>query len=149
MDRAQPLSWNESFAVGCEELDAQHRSLVEAINEVEAAVKQGMGPQELARVLSALRERAAGHFRGENAVLWELKSGRFEPLRGRLPPPHLLKALAESAFDEHMAVHEELLARLDAIIGGPRDALYDSLKSWFVDHAIKHDLPLKAIFQAV
>jgi hypothetical protein len=57
--------------------------------------------------------------------------------------------MAASAFDLHMAKHDELLARLDAIIAGPVDALDDSLKTWFVDHAVKHDLPLKAIFQTV
>jgi len=38
---------------------------------------------------------------------------------------------------------------LDAIIAGSPNELYESLKCWFVDHAITHDLPLKAIFQAV
>lgn len=149
MERAQPLSWNESFAVGYEELDRQHRRLIDAINDVDSVLRQEKGPDELARVLGALRECAVGHIRRENALLWEIKSGRFESLHVGLPPPHFLKAMAESAFDEHMAAHDDLLARLDAIIGGPREALYDSLKSWFVDHAIKHDLPLKALFQAV
>ena len=105
--------------------------------------------ERLASALGALREKAIRHISGENALLWELKSGTYELQRGRLQAPHVLKAMAASAFDLHMAKHDELLARLDAIIAGPVDALDDSLKTWFVDHAVKHDLPLKAIFQTV
>ena len=148
MERAQRLTWSESFAVGHEALDGEHRSLVDGINEIVASARDAQHPERLASALRALRDKAIRHISGENALLRELKSGTYE-LRGRLQAPHVLKAMADSAFDLHMAKHDELLARLDAIIAGPVDALDDSLKTWFVDHAIKHDLPLKAIFQAV
>ncbi len=148
MERAQRLSWSDSFAVGHRELDAQHRSLVDAINDVEVALRDTRHPERLAGSLRALREKALRHISVENALLLEIKSGSHEP-HGRFQAPHFLQPMAESALDQHMAKHGELLARLDAIIAGPRDELYESLKSWFVDHAITHDLPLKAIFQAV
>jgi hemerythrin len=149
MQRGQRLTWSESFAVGHEALDSEHRSLVDAINEVAAAARDTPHSERLASALGALREKAIRHTSGENALLWELKSGTYELLRGRLQAPRVLKAMAESAFDLHMARHDELLARLDTIIAGPVDALDDSLKTWFVEHAVKHDLPLKAIFQTV
>jgi len=149
MEPAHALTWSDSFAVGHEELDSEHRGLVEAINDVEAALRQRERPEQIAATLMMLREKAVRHIQDENALLWEIKSGKFEPPHSQLSAPYFLKAMAESAFDQHVAKHDELLARLDAIIAGPRDTLYDSLKTWFVDHAIKHDLPLKAIFQAV
>jgi len=149
MEQAQALAWSDSFAVGHDELDAQHRGLVDAINAVEAAVRQRQGPAPLSRALTALREAAAEHIRRENALLWEIGTGTHEALKGRARTPHFLKAMAEAAFEEHVAKHDELLARLDAILVGPAEALTEALKTWFVDHAIKHDLHLKAIFQAV
>ena len=149
MESEHALTWSDSFAVGHDELDWEHRGLVDAINHVEAAVRQRKGPEEIAEALSMLREKAVRHIQDENALLRQIKSGEFEPPRSHLSAPHFLKAMAESALDQHLAKHDELLARLDAIIAGPAEALYDSLKTWFVDHAIKHDLPLKAIFQAV
>lgn len=149
MERAQPLTWSDSFAVGHDELDSQHRSLVDAINEVRAAVGDTAHPERLREALGALREKALRHISRENALLLEIKSGTYEPPHARLESRCFLRPMAESALDQHMAKHDELLARLDEIIAGARDELYESLKSWFVDHAITDDLPLKAIFQAV
>jgi hemerythrin len=147
MEHAHPLAWSDSFAVGHDVLDSQHRSMIDAINAVAAAVREH--PQRLADATNALREQLLEHIRSENALLWEIKSGIYEPLHGRLQAPDVLKAMAAAAFDQHMAMHEEFLARFEDIIAGSPDRLYESLKTWFVDHAIKHDLPLKAIFQAV
>jgi hemerythrin len=149
MEHAQPLTWSDSFAVGHAEIDSQHRALIDAINEVEAAARDRHRPEGLARSLNALRAQALRHIAGENALLRGLKSGTYLPPHAQLEAQHFLQPMAASALDQHMARHHELLARLDAIIAGEPDELYDALKSWFVDHAVTHDLPLKAIFQAV
>ncbi len=149
MDRTQPLTWSDSFAVGHADLDSQHRALIDAINEVRAAVADTHDPDRLPRSLRALREKAWRHITGENALLRQIKSGAYAPLHAGLEAQRFLQPMAASALDQHLAQHDELLARLDEIIAGPPAELYDSLKSWFVDHAITHDLPLKAIFQAV
>jgi hemerythrin len=147
--QARTLSWSDSFAVGHAELDAQHRGLVKAINRVDAALGRKQGREQLAKALTALREKALRHVRDENALLWDIKSGRYDAPDGWLQVPGFLQAMAASALDRHMAAHYALLAQLEAIIAGPREALSDSLKKWFVDHAVKHDLPMKAIFQAL
>jgi hypothetical protein len=87
--------------------------------------------------------------RQEDVILWEIRSGNYTPLHGKARTPYFLKAMAEAAFDEHMAEHGTLLAQLDAISSAPDDALCEAIKSWFILHAIKHDSRLKAIFQAM
>lgn len=147
--QAKILFWSDSFAVGHDRLDAQHRGLLDAINDVEVALRREQRPGLLAKALKTLRERAVVHIRDENAFLWDVKTRGYEPPHSRLPARDVLQALAESALDQHMDAHYAMLARLEAIIAGPREALCDSLKKWFVDHTVTQDLPVKAIFQAV
>ena len=143
------LPWSESYAVGHKVLDAEHRRLVELINEVDDAIQSGASPERVAGLLRVLRAVAVEHIRQENTVLWELKTGTYEPLKGRTQTPYFVKVMAEAAFDEHMAEHAVLMASFDIIPSLPVETLCETLRVWFLDHAIKHDAHLKAIFQAV
>jgi hemerythrin len=142
------LPWNESFAVGDKVLDAQHRRLVELINQVTDAVHSSASGEQIASLLQVLCAVTEEHLRQENAVLWELRSGNYEPLKGRATTPHFLKAMAGAAFDEHIASHAGLMASFETIRSAPAETLCEKLRAWFLDHAIKHDAHLKAIFQA-
>lgn len=146
---ARPIPWSENFAVGHTELDRQHRRLIELINEIDAAAHSNHFLERLPGLLQLLRVAMDEHIRQENALLREIRFGTYKPLQGRTRTLHFLKAVAGSAFDEHMAEHGTLLARFDTIVSGPVDALCDGLKVWFVDHAIKYDSYLKVIFQAI
>jgi hemerythrin len=145
----KPLQWSEEFAVGHAELDAEHRRLLDLINDFEAAVHAKASPERRADLLKALREAADRHMRQEDVILWEIRSGSYAPLQGRSRTPPFLKAMAEAAFDGHMAEHATLLGQFDAICAAPDDALCEAVKSWFVVHATKYDAHLKAIFQAM
>jgi len=144
-----PLPWSETFCVGHTGLDAQHRRLVELINDVGAAIHPKMNPEHLAALLRVLRVAVEEHIRQEDALLWELKSGTYEPMQNRPRTTYFLEAMAAAAFDEHMADHKTLLTRFNAIGSAPVDTLCELLKAWFLDHAIKHDAHLRAIFQAM
>ena len=145
----KPLQWGDNFTVGHAEIDAQHRRLVDLINDIEAATHAKESPQRRLELLKTLREAAAEHMRQENVILWEIRSGSYAPLQGKGGTPYFVRAMAEAAFDEHMAEHGTILAELDAISRAPDDALCEAIKSWFILHAIKHDSRLKAIFQAM
>jgi hemerythrin len=144
-----PLPWSENFAVGHETVDKQHRRLVELINEIDAALEAAKVAARLPHLVKLLRLSAEEHFREEDALLWEIKMGTYGPIEGRSHPSRSAEAMANTAFDEHIAEHAAMLARLDAIVGASPDALSNALKSWFVDHVIKQDSHLKAIFQAM
>jgi len=123
--------------------------LVDLINDIEAAVHAKENSKRRTDLLKALREAAEEHIRQENGILWEIGSGSYAPLQGRLGNPHFLKVMADAAFDAHMAEHATLLGQLDAVCNAPDDAVCEAIRSWFVLHAIKHDSHLKAIFQAM
>ncbi|HXP78236.1 MAG TPA: hemerythrin domain-containing protein [Stellaceae bacterium] len=142
-----PLPWRESFAVGHPVLDAEHQRMVALINDVISAIEKT--PERIPDLLTKLRTATREHVQNENALLWELRSGTYAALQGRARTAPFLKAMAEAAFDEHMAEHDMWLGRIDDTHDLPPDTLAETLKSWFLDHAIKHDSKLKAIFQAM
>jgi hemerythrin len=145
---AQPLTWNESFAVGHEGLDAEHRDLVESINEISDAIRSQKSPEQLADLLKALRKVAVEHIRHENSILWQIRAGTYEPVQGHARTLPFQEMMAKAAFDKHMDEHDALHARFDTIIGGAVNTLSGELKAWFVHHARGYDADLKAIFQA-
>ncbi len=143
-----PLAWNIGFALGHPELDAQHRQLVVLINDVISAVEQ-KALEKLPALMNALAAAAAEHFQAEMATLRELLTGTHQSLAGRRKSPRLAKALAAADFDEHWAHHGALLKRLNALSALPPPVLCLHLKDWFVDHVIKQDARLRAVFQAI
>ena len=145
----QSFPWRESFAVGHPGLDDEHHRMVTLINDIAAAVDANMDADQFSTLLEQLRDVTVKHFRNENTILWELRSGSYGPLRDRPRTPPFVKAMAEAAFDDHMAEHETMLKQMDQLRALPRDVLSETLKTWFVEHAIKHDSHLKAIFQAM
>jgi hemerythrin len=143
-----PLPWSENFAIGHEMIDGQHRLLVGLINEIAGAV-HAKDHGRLAHLLKMLRLAAEDHVRQENSLLWEIRTGAHEGALRASKSLGVIRAMAETAFDQHIAEHGELLARFDEIARAPVAAIVEMLKAWFVDHAIKHDSQLKAIFQAL
>ncbi len=143
------LPWMDSFCVGHNELDAEHQQLVEMINDIETAVRGRQDPQQVAELLTALRLAAVRHIERENVLLWQIGAGTYEPIKGRAPTPHFLRAMAGAALDKHIAEHDSFLDRLDQVISGSLESVGEALKTWFLDHAIKQDSHLKAIFQAM
>jgi len=146
---ARPLQWSEEFAIGHAGLDAQHRRLVEIINDIEAAIRSKKNPERLANLLKVLRQATDEHIQQEDALLWEIKSGTYGPLKDRSRTPQFLRAMAEAAFDEHRAEQPTLLVHFEAICSAPVDELCEALRAWLVVHIIKRDSRLKAIFQAM
>ncbi len=144
-----PLPWSDNFSVGHSGLDAEHRRMVSLINDAIEALGAGKSAAEVARILEALRSTSVEHIRNDNAILWELQSGEYAGLRDSPRKPEFLRVMAAAAFEEHMDEHEKLLAEFDEVRNIPPDHLGEALKSWFLNHAIKHDSHLKAIFQAM
>jgi hemerythrin len=137
------LPWSDTFAVGHAGLDAEHRHQVELINKIGFAVQEKQA-KELVDLLKTFERLAAEHFRHENAILREIQSGTYAPLRGR---DHILKPMAAARLETHIAEHDALLSRLHAIIAGPVGKLCDDLKAWFVDHVQDYETDLKSLFQ--
>ena len=66
------IQWDDSFSVGFEEIDAQHRRWVQLINDLDDALEDG-DPDELALArhesLKAMVEYACFHFNSEEGFM--------------------------------------------------------------------------------
>lgn len=142
------LPWSDHFAVGHETIDRQHRVMVDWIDEISDAIRLG-DEGRLHGLMTALRVVAVEHFREENSVLWQIKTGTYNRWSSKALPRRRHELLSDSMFEEHTADHASLLVRLEEIASASMNSIVDELKAWFVDHAVAHDSHLKAIFQAI
>lgn len=119
------MEWNQALAVGHEQIDEEHRSLVEALNRLHAAMEQGKDRHEIERVLLFLRSYTVRHFDTEEALMIK---------------HHYRGAPA------HFAAHAELVLRVSDLIMEfrlGREVLTDSvlafLERWLVEHILGKD----------
>jgi|SRR5579859_6554957 len=135
----EPFPWSDAFAVGDAVLDAEHRKMVEVINEIcvrtEAGWRESIGP--LLRELQFVSEM---HFRNEEAVLARIAA--------EIDQKHL-QTVVRLAIAQHASAHHEDLNKLQGLAAGTDNyEICEELKSWFVDHAIREDAQVKTILQA-
>lgn len=65
------MEWDESMSVGVEELDEQHRTLIDLINEAYEAIQKHDG-QKVSTIVDRMREYAALHFVTEERLMEEV-----------------------------------------------------------------------------
>jgi len=56
------IKWDDSFSVGIAEIDAQHKMLVDMINNLNDAMRQGKGKDALGKTIGGLIDYAGTHF---------------------------------------------------------------------------------------
>ncbi len=62
------LVWSDEYSVGNPAIDAQHRGLLDLINELHEAMNSGKGQQALSHVFTSLTEYVEMHFRTEEML---------------------------------------------------------------------------------
>lgn len=127
--------------------------MVAAINEIHLAQQSGQPFKHISMLLDGFRQTTLEHLQHENTAMCEV-SERAARSKGS----HLssVKAMSEAVIGEHIAEHARSLQKLDSIIHNfisEADAgsqkLGDALRAWFIEHAVKYDAHLKAVFQAL
>lgn len=127
------VEWRDAMNVGDEVIDADHRHLVDMINDFERAVAGQIDHKKLGRVLMGLVEYTGEHFQREEDI--QLRVGY---------PYH----------ESHRRSHRDVLKQLVEIVqkytqtqGHLRDdmvrGLGKFLREWLVDHIIQSDLRMK------
>jgi len=59
------IQWNNSLSVNVAEIDRQHQRLVEILNDLTDAMRQGKGKDILGKIISGLVSYAGTHFKTE------------------------------------------------------------------------------------
>ena len=124
------VAWREAMSVGDPVIDADHKHLVDMINDFETAVAGKINHRKVAVVLLGLVEYTGAHFKRE------------EEIQQRVGYPY---------HDCHRRSHRDVLKHLVEIVqtysaatGQQRDdmvrGLGQFLREWLIDHIIQSDL---------
>lgn len=132
MKSIEIFPWNDYFNTGLDEIDIQHRRLVELLNELTRQAALGGNPALFDYVLVSLADYATHHFRTEEA-LWQMAVPDSDELRAH--------ERAHEGFVEFIARHREGAAREDF---SPAQ-LIDFLVRWLVAHILEADRRLAYI----
>ena len=128
-----PIEWKESYSVGVEAVDHEHRELIDLVNRIEEALTASAPPDRTRAVFGDLFRAISSHFALEE---------RF---------------MREHGYDQtpgHKADHERLLDELrdlmdeyegDPALGTAAAAqLVARVGDWFTNHFKTHDARLHA-----
>lgn len=128
------MEWTPSLEIGHARIDGEHRSLVETLNRLHAALDQGKGPGEIEPVLAFLRDYTVTHFAAEEALM----------IQHRFP-----------GAPAHFTAHVELVMKLSDLLAEFRagkaeltEAVLAFLESWLVEHILGMDKELGAYLRS-
>ena len=122
----QGIIWSDDFLIGIEELDYEHRCLIEDINKLHRELLEHVDMDRIEDTLGRIHARIQAHFALEEHVM---VSHEY---------PH---------YPEHKAEHEQLLDEYTELMTkferdpnpGDRVAIEGILRQWVVDHILTSD----------
>lgn len=125
MSTAQSLvTWSNEFSLDMPEIDAQHKVLIDLINQVWVAVIKKPDREEAIRILVELEKYTITHFTAEEVFM---------------------RGMAYAAFKDHKDEHEKFVARVaqekSKILAGQAITLeiLQFLKDWLINHILVSD----------
>lgn len=126
------LNWDERFATGNDEIDAQHRQLIESINRLETLLGDPqVSAEECGRMLDFLDQYAIKHFRFEEGCTerWNC------PYHEENKLGHHLFELLLKGFKEEFSINGASPQYLQALLS--------TLQQWVSHHILTVDTELK------
>lgn len=119
------VQWNDTLSVGIEEIDEQHRVLVNLLNEMHEAISQQKGSSVVEEILGKLSDYARIHFAVEES---------------------LMRILNYPNYSEHKEHHDELVRQVVELQEQVRLGktaisfqLMHFLKVWLTKHIMVED----------
>jgi hemerythrin len=113
------FSWNEDYALGLAEIDAQHKSLFDIMNRLWSAIVNRATPEQMLTIIGELEQYTQSHFTDEE---------------------NFMRATGYPDFDAHRKAHVAFIRRLaeekNAVLAGNTLSLdlLRFLKDWLVSH---------------
>lgn len=128
------IDWSDSLSVGIEEIDEQHKVLVNLVNQMHEAIHKRQGSKVVQDILAELIEYTRIHFAVEES---------------------LMRILNYPGYEEHHAQHAELVdhaIELQQKVESGKTAigfeLMHFLKTWLTRHILEEDMQYSGFFLA-
>ena len=119
------VHWDDSLSVGIEEIDQQHKILVELINRLYTAIVTNTSDQEIHKILNELVQYTVIHFSVEESLMRIFNY------------PH---------YDTHKKHHEDLTKQVvdiqEKVVSGEKKVdleLLNFLRAWLTKHIMGED----------
>ncbi len=128
------LKWDDSYLIGIEELDFEHKKLIEDINILHQELAEHGEKSNIERCLGEIFARMQAHFALEE---------------------HVMVANNYPSYDEHKREHDNLIesyteSMLNFMNSSGTDSAYlveNELNRWIVDHILTSDKKMSAIIK--
>ena len=128
------FKWDDSFLIGIEELDHEHKLLIDDINKLHKELTMHDKKSEIEECLGDIYARMQAHFALEE---------------------HVMKEYGYKYFDEHKREHEELLGSYtECMVQFLNDTgvsssnhIEDCLKDWVIKHIVTSDKKMGLLLQ--
>lgn len=127
--------WNTVLNTGVEEIDTQHRGLVQLAQELAAAIHSKEGQETLKDLVARLRHYSVEHFAAETRIMQQM---RFPEIREHLAEHRRLSNMSRQFQDDFYRQQ-----------GVPAENVGRFMKHWLFDHILKWDMRLAAHIKAV
>lgn len=132
---ANLFQWSDSFSVGVQEIDEQHKELVDLLNQLHTAIMEHHGSEAARRILDELADYTKTHFSVEES---------------------LMRVSNYPDFDRHKQNHEDLIgqvvalqSKLDTGEAKITFELLHFLKVWLTNHINEADKRFGGFFANV
>lgn len=128
------LKWDDSYLIGIEELDFEHKQLIEDINVLHKELAAQDEKSNIEKCLGDIFARMQAHFALEE---------------------HVMTAHGYASYDEHKREHDELLESFTETMlnfmnssGTESGSLVENqLNHWIVDHILTSDKKMSAMIK--
>jgi hemerythrin len=122
------MSWRREYEVGVPQIDAEHRSLFDLVNEFHETYMRGDSRKEIPVVLNRLITYAEAHFQHEEKLMEEIGYPQIE--RQRKEHADLVTSIF--AINENLATEPAHASRETVRF----------IKAWLLDHIVKDDMDI-------
>lgn len=118
------VQWSESYRLGLDEVDEQHHTLIDLMNDLWAVIAANAPIQDSEKILVRLERYTVEHFTSEEKMM---------------------QALGYPKFEVHKRAHEHFVARLQAELARHENGqklnldILNFLRDWLVNHILVND----------
>ncbi len=122
------IDWSKELSVGYEQIDTEHKKLIELVNRLHGAMSKGQGNKIMGEIFDELLNYTVFHFQAEEKLM---KSHSYPQA-----PAH---------FKEHQDLIQQVLelqAKFKAGTVMLSIATMDFLKNWLANHILQTDMNL-------
>lgn len=125
------LEWNDLMSTGIEEVDEQHKKLLNAINDFGDAIRLGKGKDELINMLKFANDYAIQHFKFEESCFTKYHCPTAEKNKAA-------HAEFRAIFDRYWAQFQQEGASDLLLLN-----IHNEFATWLVNHIWRIDTTLK------